>query len=74
MFPARSREEELGRLVAELLADRPESFRAALITTLLRFDPAGPEWAALEAIVRSLLAEWQDRAGPPPEAKKDPEP
>jgi transcriptional regulator with XRE-family HTH domain len=59
MFPSRSREEELGRLVADLFADSPATFRSALITTLLRFDPAGPEWAVLEAITKNLLAEWQ---------------
>lgn len=57
MFPTLSRQEEMGRLVAELMADSPESFRSALISTLLRFDPAGPEWQALERIYDSLRAE-----------------
>lgn len=57
MFPALSRQEEMGRLVAELMADSPESFRSALISTLLRFDPAGPEWQALERIYDFLRAE-----------------
>ena len=51
------REEEMGRLLGDLLADRPESFRAALITTLLRFDPNGPEWAVLERIYDELAKE-----------------
>lgn len=51
------REEEMGRLLGDLLADRPESFRAALITTLLRFDPNGPEWAVLERIYEDLAKE-----------------
>lgn len=51
------REEEMGRLLGDLLADRPESFRAALITTLLRFDPNGPEWAVLERICEDLAKE-----------------
>ena len=52
-----AREEELGRLLGELLADRPESFRTALLTTLLRFSPDGPEWAVLERIYDGLAAE-----------------
>ena len=51
------REEEMGRLLGDLLADRPESFRTALITTLLRFDPNGPEWAVLERIYDALAKE-----------------
>lgn len=51
------REEEMGRLLGDLLADRPESFRTALITTLLRFDPNGPEWAVLERIYEELAKE-----------------
>lgn len=52
-----SREEEMGRLLGDLLADRPESFRTALITTLLRFDPEGPEWSVLERIYEDLAKE-----------------
>lgn len=52
-----SREEEMGRLLGDLLADRPESFRSALITTLLRFDPEGPEWSVLERIYEDLAQE-----------------
>jgi len=52
-----SREEEMGRLLGDLLADRPENFRSALITTLLRFDPNGPEWAVLERIYEDLAKE-----------------
>ena len=57
MFRPRSREAELGALIRSRLIDRPESFQAALITTLLRFDPDGPEWQALEKIVASLKEE-----------------
>ncbi len=39
-------------------------FQAALISTLLKFDPDGPEWAALERIAAALREEMQ----------KDPEP
>ena len=52
-----SREEELGRLVRRLLSASPASFQAACITTLLRFDPEGPEWALVEQIYNSLAAE-----------------
>lgn len=51
------RADELGRLVARLMADRPDSFRSALITTLLRLDPDGPEWDAIERIYNDISAE-----------------
>lgn len=59
-----SREQEMSSLIRQLMADRPESFRSALITTLLRFDPDGPEWALLENIYKKVSAE----------IKNDPEP
>lgn len=64
MRRAKSREAELGELIRSRLLDRPDSFQAALVTVLLRFDPSGPEFAALEKIARALAEE----------AKKDPEP
>lgn len=57
MYAAASREEELGRLVRRLLSASPSSFQSACITTLLRFDPEGPEWALVEQIYNSLAAE-----------------
>lgn len=57
MYAAASREEELGRLVRRLLSASPPSFQSACITTLLRFDPEGPEWALVEQIYNSLAAE-----------------
>lgn len=57
MYAPKTREAELGELIATRLYNRPESFQAALITTLLRFDPDGPEWSALERIVENLKAE-----------------
>ena len=54
-----SREKELAGYVRQLLTDRPDSFRSALITTLLRFDPNGPEWAVLEAIFQKTVEEAQ---------------
>lgn len=65
MYQSSTREEELGRLVAQMFADRPDSFRTALITTLLRFDPDGLEWAVVERIFRSVQSEMQ--ADPPPD-------
>lgn len=53
------REKELATYIRQLLADRPDSFRSALITTLLRFDPNGPEWAVLEAIFQKTVEEAQ---------------
>ena len=63
MRGARTREEELVELVAGLMADRPESFRSALLTVLLRFRPDGPEWAALEAVYNSVRAETEKSPG-----------
>jgi transcriptional regulator with XRE-family HTH domain len=45
-----SRAQEMAELVQSLMSDSPESFRSALVTTLLRFDPDGPEWEILERI------------------------
>lgn len=57
MHAARSREAELAELVRRLLSQRPDSFQSALITTLLRFDPDGPEWAVLEKIFEGVEKE-----------------
>lgn len=54
MLVDRTREEELGAYLKTVLADRPDSFRSALLTTLLRFDTEGPEWEVLERIYRKL--------------------
>ena len=56
MYADRSREEEMASLVQSLMADRPESFRTALVTTLLRFDPNGPEWEILERIYNEVAS------------------
>lgn len=57
MHEAKSREAELAELVKRLLSQRPDSFQSALITTLLRFDPDGPEWEILERIFNSVEKE-----------------
>lgn len=61
MLTAQSREAELTSLVKRLMAARPESFRAALVTTLLRLDPEGPEWTALEHIYHDILEQTENR-------------
>lgn len=57
MYAPTGREEEMARLVKRLMADKPDSFQSALVTTLLRFDPDGPEWDILERIYNSIAAE-----------------
>lgn len=64
MFRPLSREAELGRLIRTRMVNRPDSFQAELVRTLLRFDPDGPEMQVLEKILDDLIAE----------TKKDPEP
>lgn len=57
MYAPTGREEEMTRLVKRLMADQPDSFQSALVSTLLRFDPNGPEWEILERIYNSIAAE-----------------
>lgn len=57
MHSPSGREEEMARMIRSLMSDRPDSFRSALITALLRFDPGGPEWSALEKIFESVKSE-----------------
>ena len=61
MLEVKPRAEELGELVRKLLADRPESFRSRLITSLLRVEPDSPEWQILENIYNSIAAEKESR-------------
>ena len=61
MLEVKPRAEELGELVRKLLADRPESFRSRLITSLPRFEPDSPEWQILENIYNSIAAEKESR-------------
>lgn len=62
---APSREAEMAALAKSLMNDRPDSFRSALVTALLRFDPDGPEWEVLERIYESVakLAEKEESGG-----------
>lgn len=48
---------EMSALVEQLFRDRPETFKARLISALLRFDPDGPQWSILEDIYSSVAAE-----------------
>lgn len=68
MFQVKSRAEELGALTNSLFRERPGSFRSAVVTTLLRFDPGGPEWEVLERIYRGIAAELTTEE--PPDTEK----
>lgn len=57
MTASQSQQQEMAALVASLTQDKSESFRKQLITTLLRFDPNGPEWEALERIYDSIASQ-----------------
>ena len=57
MAASKSRQQEMAELIRSLMADKPESFRSALVTALLRFDPDGPEWEVLERIYDSVRQE-----------------
>lgn len=63
-FQKKDRSQEMTELFADLMNDRPESFRTRLITALLRFSPDGPEWAALESIYNSIQAEAEKKTDP----------
>lgn len=64
MHGDKSHEEELGAAVAKLMANRPDSFKAAVVAALLRFDPDGPEWDVLEQIYNQIAEEWEkEKAG-----------
>ena len=47
--------------------DEMASFRSALVTTLLRFDPDGPEWEILERIYNGIA----NARGPTSQAKDE---
>lgn len=63
-FQNKERAQEMTELFADLMNDRPESFRTRLITALLCFSPDGPEWAALESIYNSIQAEAEKKTDP----------
>lgn len=60
MLRSESREVELHHAVGRILADRKDSFKTAVVTTLLKFEPDGPEWTVLEDIYKSIEAEMKN--------------
>jgi len=65
MYADKTREELITEEVTRMMATAPDSFKAALIAALLRFDPDGPEWTILEDVYNSVAAELA--ANPPKE-------
>lgn len=59
MFAKRSRSEEMHGLIDELMNSRPDSFRSALLTTLLRFSPE--QWELLESIYNSVQGQMTEK-------------
>ena len=59
-FSVPTREEEMTKLVKNLMADRPETCRRRAITALLRFSSDSPEWELLENIYNSIKEEAPD--------------
>ncbi len=57
MYDPQGREEELTESIRRMISAAPDSFKSALVSVLLRFDPDGPEWQALEKIYHSLEKE-----------------
>ena len=57
MYASKSRQQEMAELIRSLMSESPESFRSALVTALLRFDPDGEEWEILERIYDSVARE-----------------
>lgn len=59
MFVRESAAAEMGRLVGEMMGDRPESFRTALISAMLRIPPESPVWDALEKAVTEIAQQYK---------------
>lgn len=59
MFEPKDRAQELDDFVNEVLHDRPESFRAALVSTLMHFKPE--EWFILENIYQKIKDEMEQK-------------
>ena len=55
----RSARDELQREVDARLPERSDSFRSALVSTLMKFDPDGKEWEILEKIFNQVSAEME---------------
>lgn len=52
-----SREAEVTREVGKLFRKRPDSFKAAVISCLMKFDPDGDQWKVLEQIFDGIEKE-----------------
>lgn len=65
MYADKTREQMIQEEIGRLMTNAPDSFKAALIAALLRFDPDGPEWTILEDVYNSVAAELA--ANPPKE-------
>ena len=52
-----SREDDLSVEIGKLFQSRPDSFKRATITALLKFDPDGEEWEVLEKIYHGIESE-----------------
>jgi transcriptional regulator with XRE-family HTH domain len=62
---------EMTELVSRLFTERPETFKAKLLTVLLRFDPNSDQWKMLEDIFRLVAAEMHAAPVQDPNAPAD---
>lgn len=52
-----SREDDLSIEIGKLFQSRPDSFKRATITALMKFDPDSEQWNVLEEIYRKIESE-----------------
>ena len=65
MFAKRTREEELGDFIADVLKDEPDSFRRRIVAILAKLTPS--DWEAIERRGKEIMAELDEedkKAGP----------
>ena len=63
MFAKRTREEELGDFIADVLKDEPDSFRRRIVAILAKLTPS--DWAAIEKRGREILDELEEEKKKP---------
>lgn len=63
MFVKRTREEELGDFIADVLKDEPDSFRRRIVAILAKLTPS--DWAAIEKRGREILDELEEEKKKP---------
>ena len=63
MFVQRTREEELGDFIADVLKDEPDSFRRRIVAILAKLTPS--DWAAIEKRGREILDELEEEKKKP---------